>query len=213
MDEQGSPQMASSQVGYGAPVGYPEAPPSVALPPADSEIPGRLLRLLLRRVAYGVLLVGRVLRPHLGWVLLTLLLVGIIGMESAALVAPLIIRNATNGDQRVAAIATSTSVEDFLRGQARYDADMMWDAFSPSFQEFLATKGISKDDLAAQAQSERDGGQRYTKYAYVGGVRLPDSNKMYFYAVDIVSSQADRNGTFSFVFTVDGAGKIVGLRM
>jgi hypothetical protein len=36
---------------------------------------------------------------------------------------------------------------------------------------------------------------------------------MYFYAVDVESPAPERNGIFSFVFTVDQNGKIIGLRM
>jgi hypothetical protein len=192
--------------------GAPEAP--YAAPPAAPVRAGvveRLTRLILRRVAYGLILAGRVIRPRLGWVLLTLFLAGIIGLETIALIAPLFIGRMA--DNRPPAIPLSADVESFLQGQALYDADMMWDAFSPGFQTFLMEQGVSKDDLAMQAESERTDGQKYKKFSYVGGINLQDDQRMYFYAVDIESPQANRNGTFSFVFTVDGDGKIVGLRM
>ncbi|MEI7768548.1 MAG: hypothetical protein WCI67_01105 [Chloroflexales bacterium] len=189
----------------------PSAQPAAAPRAAGQGVAERVTRLVLRRVAYGLILAGRVIRPRLGWVLLTLLLVGVIGMESVALIAPLFV--AKLADNRPPAIPTSAAVESFLQGQARYDAETMWEAFSPRLQASLIDQGISKDQLAQQAQSERDGGQKYKKFSYVGGVTLQGEQRMYFYAVDIESSQASRNGTFSFVFTVDKSGKIVGIHM
>jgi hypothetical protein len=144
-------------------------------------------------------------------VLLSLFLIGIIGIETIALVAPLFV--AKLADNRPPVIPTSAAVESFLKGQAHYDAEMMWDSFSPRLQASLIDQGISKDQLAAQVKSEHDGGQKYKKFSYVGGIALQGNQSMYFYAVDIESSQANRNGTFSFVFTVDKSGKIVALRM
>lgn len=193
----------------GSPDVHYVAPP-VAEPVREGVVE-RVIRLLLRRAAYGLILAGRVIRPRLGWLLLTLFLIGIIGLETIALVAPLFVGRLS--DNRPPAIPLSADVESFLQGQARYDADMMWDAFSPGFQEYLLGQGVSKDDLAAQVENEREGGQKYRKFSYVGGINLQGDQRMYFYAVDIESPQANRNGTFSFVFTVDKDGKIVGLRM
>jgi hypothetical protein len=195
---------------------YPPSAPAEARgathapPPIREGLIERIVRLLLRRVAHGLILAGQLILPRLGWVLLTLFLVGIIGFETTALIAPLFMSRMT--DNRPPAIPISHDVESFLEGQARYDADMMWEAFSPRFQAFLMDQGVSKDDLATQVESERTGGQKYKKFSYVGGIALKDDQRMYFYAVDIESPAANRNGTFSFVFTVDKSGKIVGVR-
>ncbi|MEI8305922.1 MAG: hypothetical protein WCF99_02540 [Chloroflexales bacterium] len=189
----------------------PPAPTVAATEPYPRGMVQRATRLVLRRVAYGLILAGRVIRPRLGWVLLTLFLVGIISIETIALIAPLFV--AKLADNRPPLIPTSAAVESFLQGQSHYDAEMMWESFSPRLQASLIDQGISKDQLAAQVKSERDGGQKYKKISYVGGVALRGEQLMYFYAIDIESSQASRNGTFSFIFTVDKSGKIVALRM
>lgn len=170
----------------------------------------RLSRLVMRRVARGLIIAGQVIRPRLGWVALTLFLVGIIGFETAALLAPLFV--ATITDNRPPAIPTSAAVEAFLTGQSRYDADMMWEAFSPRLQASLIDQGISKSDLADQMQSDRSGGKKYTHFAYVGGIALADGQKMYFYAVDVQIAQTNQKRTVSFAFTVDKSGKIISIQ-
>jgi hypothetical protein len=215
-DQQANPAPQTTPYAPAAQPGLADAQPNAPLLVAEPYAPGRGLvervaRLVLRRAAYGLILAGRAIRPRLGWVLLTLFLAGVIGMETMALIAPLFV--AKIADNRPPAIPTSAAVESFLQGQAHYDAEMMWEAFSPRLQASLIDQGISKDQLAAQAKSEHDGGQKYKKFSYVGGVALQGEQTMYFYAVDIESAQANRNGTFSFVFTVDKSGKIVGLRM
>ncbi|MEI7643773.1 MAG: hypothetical protein WCJ55_05610 [Chloroflexales bacterium] len=216
-DQQATPTPQTAPYTPASQLGTTEIQPPSALPAADPYAAGqgiveRITRRLLRRVAYLLILAGRVMRPNLGWVLLTLFLVGVIGMETIALIAPLVVAKLV--DNRPPAIPTSAAVESFLQGQARYDAETMWEAFSPQFQAALIDQGISKDHLTAQVRSEREGGQRYTKFSYVGGVALQGEQTMYFYAVDIESSQAaGRNGTYAFIFTVDKRGKIVGMRM
>lgn len=216
VNQQDAPAPQTTSYSPATPPGITSEQSAPTMPVADSyPLPRgmveRTTRLVLRRVAYGLILAGRVVRPRLGWLLLTLFLVGIIGVESIALIAPLFV--AKLADNRPPAIPTSTAVESFLQGQARYDAERMWDSFSPQLQAALIDQGVSKEQLAAQAKNEHDGGQRYKKSSYVGGVTLQGGMFMYFYAVDIESSQANRNGTFSFVFTVDKSGKIVDLRM
>jgi hypothetical protein len=184
--------------------------------PADESAPlpqgviERVTRLVLRRAAYGLILGGRAIRPRLGWIVLTLFLVGVIGMETVALIAPLFIARLT--DNRPPAIPTSPAVESFLQAQARYDAEMMWESFSPRFQAALIDQGTSKDQLAAKMKRAHDGGQRYTKISYVGGLTLAGEEAMYFYVVDVTSGQTSQSGTISFVFTVDKSGKITNIR-
>jgi hypothetical protein len=170
----------------------------------------RITRLVLRRVAYGLVMAGRLIRPRLGWVLLTLFLVGVIGLETIALIAPLVVAKMV--DNRPPAIPVSASVESFLQGQAHYDAEMMWESFSPQLQASLIDQGTSKDKLVAQVKRSRDGGQKYARFSYVGGIALQGDQKMYFYAVEVISGQASQSDTVSFVFTVDKSGKITSIR-
>lgn len=184
-----------------------------ATPPAPSalEVAERLLRLLFRRFLYLLYGLWLLVRPRLGWVVLITLLLGVIGVLSAALVLPRIVRSEPAGDLRAAMLQPAPAVVNFLRGQQTYDADLMWESFSPDFQVALEQQQVTRDALAQQAESERQAGQRYSDAEYIGGVNLDDGRRMYFYAVDVATPR--QNGTLSFIFTVDRDGKIISVKM
>lgn len=171
----------------------------------------RWLRLLFRRIIYYLVILGRALRPRLGWVITTIVLVGLIGFQTLLLILPRITTPPT--DPRIASLAPSEAVEMFLEGQATYNADMMWESFSPLLQEALINQGGSKEALAERTESERQAGQRYRSFDYVGGVSLQNNQRRYFYVVDISAPTPDRTGLFSFIFTVDRDGKILSVKM
>lgn len=190
----------------------PSAPP-FPTKPSSVDVTGRLIRLLAHRGVYLGAGFWRLLRPNLGWVALSVVLLAIIGVQSLMLILPRLVRNSPSADVRVAMLEPAPSVLDFLRGQQNYDAELMWSSFSPGLQEALEDQGVAKDDLATQAESERRAGHRYRDFEYVGGVDLENNQRRFFYVVDIQSPTPERNGTFSFIFTVDRAGKIVSVDM
>jgi hypothetical protein len=170
----------------------------------------RLVRLLVLRLLAGMLGLGRALRPHAGWLAVLGVLGGVIMVQAFLLVAPRIFRSDT-GDNRVALLSPPQAVVSFLEGQSTYNADLMWDAFSPEFQANLMQRGASKESIAAQAEDERLAGRRYRTVSYIGGIQLGDRSR-YYYVVDIDSPQPEQAGSFSFIFTVNRDGKIVGVQ-
>jgi hypothetical protein len=195
----------------------PLAAPAVALSPPASrlDVGVRLAHLLLRRLARLAAQLWLLLRPRLGWVLLTSFLLGVIAVLGLMLILPRLVTRAANdpGDARVALIQPADAVVDFLRGQQAYDADLMWQSFSPELRSALEEQAITRDTLAEQVESERQAGQRYRSFEYVGGVELDGRQKMYFYVVEIQSPAPERSGTFSFIFTVDRNDKIISVEM
>lgn len=187
------------------------APP--AAPPSSLEIASRVGYLLSRRVLYGLYGLWQLISPRLGWVVFTSFLLGMIGLLSALLVLPRLFVAAPTADSRAELLQPAPAVTDFLRGQQTYDADLMWESFSPEFQAALEQREITRDALANQAESERQAGQRYGAPEYIGGVDVDDSQQMFFYTVEIDSPVPERSGTFSMIFTVDNAGKIISVRM
>lgn len=198
----GAPQPAPLSEGH---------PPQAEARQPREQTTGRLMRLLLRRVVYGLVVLGALIKPRLGSVILVSLLIGIIGFQSLALLAPLLINKSV--DSRVALLEPATAVLEFLQGQREFDAERIWNSFSPELQAALLDQGATKDDLAVQLENERAAGQRYGEFEYIGGVDIDDDKRMFFYIVNIVSPAPDRNGKFSFIFTVDRSGKIIGVRM
>ncbi len=201
------PQQAYQQATPGREQASP--PPAAAQPaPSSLDVGGRVLRLLAARAIWAGEQGWRLIVPRLGWLLLTGFLVGVIGLLSLLLVVPRIVANsAAPTDPRVSALSPSPAVEDFLRGQQTFDADLMWESFSPELRESLEGRDITRDTLAERVENERLAGQRYSGFKYIGGVELENRRSMYFYVVDIASPQQE--GTISFVFTVGSDGKIV----
>lgn len=184
-------------------------------PPAAPQVgalgmAARLIRLLLLRLLAGLALFGRALRPHVGWLAVLGVLSVVILVQTWFLVAPQLFRSPT-GDLRVAAITPPQAVINFLEGQSTYNADLMWEAFSPEFQANLMQRGASKESIAAQVEDERLAGRRYGDVSYIGGIQLGDRSR-YYYVVDIDSPQPEQAGSFSFIFTVNRDGKIVGVQ-
>ncbi len=208
--EQSQPGQAPSP-----PPDQPIAPPTYAQPAVSRlEVGARLAELLLRRLARLLLRLWLLARPHLGWLVLTAFLLGIIGVLGLMLIVPRLVGAADDpGDARVALIQPADAVENFLRGQQTYDADLMWESLSPELRSALEQQAITRDSLAEQVESERRAGHRYRRFEYVGGVEVEGRRKMYFYVVEIQSPVPERNGTFSFVFTVDPNGKIISVDM
>lgn len=169
----------------------------------------RLPRLLMRRIVYVLVLLGALIKPRLGMVLLVAVLLGIIAFQSVALITPLFARSPTDG--RVALIEPADAVTTFLQGQREFDADKIWDSFSADFQAALLEQNTSKDYLAQQLEQAREAGQGYRSANYIGGVTIENNQQMFFYVVEMAAPNAQGNSTVSFVFTVDSNGKIVSI--
>jgi hypothetical protein len=131
-------------------------------------------------------------------------LFGVIGWMAAALWWP---SAGPAKDVRVAPLPPPSAVETFLQGQQNYDAELMWQAYSPDYQNSELQRGATKAALQAQFDSQRRRGLRYVHTDYIGGVKLEDGRSMYFYTVDLALDT--QHGKFPFIFTADPAGKIV----
>lgn len=188
---------------------YPAAPVAYYVP-APAPKAGRFLRmrrmarLLVRRAVYGVVLVGRALRPYAATLVTALVLLGVIGWMAYMLWAP-------TAPPAVFARADSlppvAAVETFIQGQQNFNADMMWEAFSTEFQASQLANGASKATLQSQADYQRNMGLKFVRYDYIGGVKELDGGSMYFYSVDLrLRNQQKR---FPMIFRADADGKII----
>ncbi|NTU81165.1 MAG: hypothetical protein HGA45_17580 [Chloroflexales bacterium] len=211
-----TPAQPAPQPVYGQPAPAPAAPPApppypglASAQPSALDIGARVTRLMVGRAIWAGEQGWLLIAPRLGWVLLTAFLVGVIGVLSLLLALPRLVRTGPPSDGRVAAIPPAAAVEDFLRGQQTYDADLMWESFSSELRQDLEGRDFTRDTLAERVESERRAGQRYSAFKYIGGVELGGSQRMYFYVVDVASPQ--QKGTVSFVFTVGRDGKIMNI--
>jgi len=203
-----SQQAGAGPVAY-QPV-YPAQQPPYYAPPTPPIPAGRwvrfrrLCRLMLRRLWYGRVVVGRALRPFAATLVVAIVLLGVIGWMSYLLWGP---KAAPATFQRADSLPPSPAVETFIKGQQDYNADMMWDAYSTSYQASQLANGASKATLQALANSVRTQGIQFLQSDYIGGVQIEDGGSTYFYSLDLAQGQQHRR--FSYIFTADADGKIV----
>ncbi len=206
------PEWTAPGVAYTGPTLPPDAAPYSAPPPQPGlfSIALRMVRLILLRIRSGFIRVGRALRPYAGWLAALGVLVGVIAVQALLLIVPRIFPSNTT-DNRVELIAPPQAVVSFLEGQSTYNGDLMWDAFSPELQATLVERGNSKELFVARAEDERLAGRRYRTISYIGGIQLGERSR-YYYVVGVDAPQPDQAGSFSFIFTVNRDGKIVGVQ-
>jgi hypothetical protein len=203
--EQPRDQQPASQVVYQQPYGVPQQPyPAYQAAPAPKGGTFfRLLRLLLRRLLYGFVVVGRVLRPVAGAVVVSVVALVAVGWLSWQLWGP---KPGAVDIGRAQSLPQAAAIQNYLQGRKSFNAELMWEAFSTDYQTSQLSQGASKATLQSQANNEKLMGLQYGKADYIGGVTTEDGGSMYFYTLDIsVQSQKVK---VPMVFTSDRSGKI-----
>lgn len=203
------PQPAVAPIAYQPQPPYSTAPQQLYAPaPKAGRFTRfrRLMRLLLRRLLYGLFVAGRVMRPYAAFIVIIIALCGVIGWMSYLLWAP---TTPPPAFSRAESIPPASAVETFIQGQQNYNADMMWDAYSPNYQAAQLANGASKATLQAQANGQRSRGLQFVHYDYIGGVKVEDGS-MYFYSVDLRLS--DQQARLPMVVLADADGKITGIQ-
>lgn len=188
------------------PNSYAQPPQHVATPTPSAQ-PGRIriirtsARLMLRRLLYGSVLLGRALKPFAALLALIVVLLGVITWMSFQLWWP---RTAAQ-DTRIQALSPAPAVGNYIKGMQSYDADLVWSAYSTNFQVGQLEKGASKDTLQTALDRLRTTGLKFAQADYVGGVPI-DGGNMYFYAVQLESQGESER--IPMIFRVDGDGRI-----
>jgi hypothetical protein len=142
-------------------------------------------------------------REHLLPSLLVVVLLGLVGWMGFQLWGPHL---AAPADPRVESLPPAAAIQNYLTGRQSYDAELMWDAFSNTYQANQLQRGGSKATMQTVAAQEKQLGLQYRKLQYIGGVKLEDGGSMYYYAVDLAyQSQKLR---LPMVFMADREGKI-----
>jgi hypothetical protein len=196
-----------------APIVYPSQPAYPAPQPYYAPAPKvgrfarlrRIMRLLLRRLLYGTVVVGRVIRPYAGFVVAIIALLGVIGWMSYLLWGP---KAVPASFTRAESLPPTSAIETYIKGQQSFNADMMWDAYSTDYQAAQLANGASKATLQAQANSQRTMGLQFVHYDYIGGVTI-DNGSMYFYSVDL--KLQNQQARLPMIFRADADGRITGI--
>lgn len=107
-------------------------------------------------------------------------------------------------------IPAPASTESFMKGQASFNADLVWDALSNDLHDNLTAQGSDKQAIQDQLDQYKKEGRQIDSFTYVGGYAPGGSKAFYFYVASIrrpeLNGQADQ---VFFAFTVDPSGKII----
>jgi hypothetical protein len=182
-DSQGQPAPAAYPYSYPQqPYQQPAYAPPVARPSAW-QVLMTFLRLILRRSIYGVMWLLRPFKRYAGFIVIVLALLGVIGWMGSQLWGA---KLAEPADPRVPAIAPAPAVENYLTGRKSFDANLMWEAFSNSYQASMLQEGGSKATLDVMARQEKQRGLQYRNVKYIGGIDRDEGGHYYYYSVDLV---------------------------
>lgn len=103
-------------------------------------------------------------------------------------------------------VPQSPVVEDYLRAQANYDANGMWNLIGDSLKQQLASSNTTVAQLQQELDSAKQSGRRYTTATYFGGTEIDTGTYAYFY----VLTEEDPSGTtrVPYIYVVGQDGKI-----
>lgn len=109
----------------------------------------------------------------------------------------------TSADQSV---PQSPVVQDYLKAQANYDANGMWNNISDALKQQLASSNTTVSQLQQELNSAKQSGRRYTSATYFGGMEIDTGTYAYFY----VLTEEDPSGTthVPYIYVVGQDGKI-----
>ncbi len=186
---------------YAQPPLYQTSSAPAATRPGRFRIMRTAARLVVRRLFYGGVLLGRMLKPFAALLALILVLLGVIGWMSLQLWWP----RTTAQDTRIKALPQAPAAGKYIEGMQSYDAELVWSAYSTNFKAGQIEKGASKATLKTTLDRMRTTGLKFAEADYVGGVPI-DGGYMYFYALQVVS--AGQRQRVPLVVRVDGDGLI-----
>ncbi len=114
---------------------------------------------------------------------------------------------------RGGSLPPAASVENFARGQATFDAQLMWNSLSDEMIQNLQFQGVDISQVQSQLDDQRNRGLHYLQETYVGGHKAPTGESFYLYVFVRQSEMTgDSAESVPYVFMVDGSGKIAGIQ-
>jgi hypothetical protein len=99
------------------------------------------------------------------------------------------------------------SVIQWLHGNETFNAQEIWDSYSPEFQQALQQRGITVKSLQDGLNQSQQGGFAFEQFIYAGGYDSPTGFS--HYSVEIVLAQGNQRGIQDWYFITDPNGKIL----
>lgn len=162
------------------------------------------IRLVLRKALWVVIRAIRLAWRHL----LVTLLVALGGYYAyRALVPPTTEQTNEQPVRAAPMIAPPPSVRAYLEAQRDFDAERMWQTFSPDAKARRLAAGETLATFRQSIELLQQQGFRFGDSIYIGGYRLPDGQAYYFYVTEIRNA-SDQRGLVYQIFWVDSDGLI-----
>ena len=95
-------------------------------------------------------------------------------------------------------------VEEYLKAQANFDANGMWNDISDSLKQQLASSNTSVDQLQSELDSAKQSGRRYTSATYFGGTQIDSGSYAHFYVLTVDSPSGTIRVLYIYVVGQDG---------
>jgi hypothetical protein len=95
----------------------------------------------------------------------------------------------------------------FFEGHKRFDARLIWNAYSPTYAQARQRAGDSPDEMQRQLETTRRSGA-HIEASYVASYPI-QNGKMAFYAVTKVGTRRGEVETIPYAFKLDADGKII----
>ncbi len=187
----------------------------------DREIPrGRsfllwplrfLLHLLIKIVVLAVLGIRFVLRPKP--VRFALVALAVAGIAAWNFFGGMIQEPAQVAGARTSAVVSTQAatqlsqpevVERYLRAQANFDAEGMWDTIADSLKQQMSASNITPDQLQAELDAARQQGRRYRGATYVGGTPISGGQSVYFYILTVDTPRGTSDIPYIYIVGPDG---------
>lgn len=102
------------------------------------------------------------------------------------------------------------ATEAYLRGQATYDANLVWDSLGAELHAALQGRGQDKAAFERTLQDEKSKGIQFEGYQYIGGYSISDGSSLHFYVIKVRDSE-NKVQEQPITFRLGQDGKIIGL--
>jgi hypothetical protein len=101
-------------------------------------------------------------------------------------------------------------VDAYILAMVNFDAQGMWDAYSPPAREQLTARGGSPQQLQQGLDQAHSAGARYTGSTRIGNYPLRDGRRYVFYILSRTGFPPNGGDEeIYFIFTVDPSGRIL----
>ncbi|MBI3978590.1 MAG: hypothetical protein HY331_10445 [Chloroflexi bacterium] len=167
-----------------------------------------LLKVVVRKLILGVLLALRLtMRNAAAVIVVGVLLVALVYTNLVAPAARFGAVARPGASPASLGVPVAKAVENYVQGQVKGDATLMWAAMSDDLRRSFAERGGSAQQLQRSIDQARESGRTFRDAQYVFGRQLSDGRAIFVYVLT-AESPAGETREIPYMFTLGPDGKI-----